>query len=357
MFEKHKFKKISGKRRQILNALPFLAAVLVFLCIRLAVRNSGMVEIYYSAGLYPFIAKWFSAFSNLIPFSLWDIFWLLTILIIISGLFLVFFKKMKFGRYSLRVAQLLALLYSFFYIVWGFNYFRPAIETRLNWEKPKADETAFRSILDSIIIRTNSSYCLVSVSDYSKIDLLVEESFLKNSLELGIRYPNGTRRPKTMIFSSYFAKLGVSGYFGPFFNEVHLNSRLLPMDYPFSLAHEKSHQFGIPNEAEANLAAFVVCTTSEDRRLRYSGNLYLLLYFLADASYLHDYQIYINKIDKRVIQDLRYRRKYYKGLENETLDKAQSVVNNAYLKANHIVTGIKNYNQVVALVISWYDNR
>ena len=110
-----------------------------------------------------------------------------------------------------------------------------------------------------------------------------------------------------MLFSSYFAKSGISGYFGPFFNEVHLNSYLLPDDYPFLLAHEKAHQFGISNEAEANLTAFIICTTSDDQRLQYSGYLFLLLYFINDASQLSDYKEYIKKIDKPVIDYIRFR--------------------------------------------------
>ena len=89
-----------------------------------------------------------------------------------------------------------------------------------------------------------------------------------------------------MIFSSFYSKMGLSGYFGPFFNEIHVNHYLLPLDYPFVLAHEKAHQFGITSEAEANLVAFVICVRSDDQRLRYSGYQSLLLYFLRDASHL-----------------------------------------------------------------------
>lgn len=356
MIKKNKFKRDFGIGRLILVFWPFVLALLVFLRIKLAVRNSALVESYYSEGIYPYIAKSLSQISKLIPFSLWDSFWILTILLIISGLFLVVFKKIKLTWYFLHIAQILALLYSFFYIAWGFNYFRPEIETRLGWAKPKADERVFRSILDSIIVHTNSSFIPVSSSDYAHLDILVEESYRTNSFGLGINYPNGTRRPKRMIFSSFFAKLGINGYFGPFFNEINLNSKLLPMDYPFSLAHEKAHQFGISSEAEANLAAFIICTTSDDHCLQYSGYLFLLLYFLEDATQLKDYQDYIKKIDKRVIADLRFRYHYYEGLENKMLVKAQTSVNNIYLKANHIEKGVKNYNQVVALVISWYVN-
>jgi hypothetical protein len=280
----------------------------------------------------------------------------LIIILVISGLILVILKKIKIGWYILRTLQLVALLYSFFYLAWGYNYFRPGIDKRIGWKTPGADEILFRSVLDSIINETNRNYISVSGSDYHKIDSLVEKSYSINCQDLGIHYPNGSRRPKTMVFSSFFGKLGVNGYFGPFFNEIHINYYLLPVDYPFVLAHEKAHQFGITSEAEANLLAFIVCVNSFDERLRYSGYQSLLLYFLKDASQIKDYKEYINKIDKRVIEDIRSRQKYYRGLENKNMSDMQSAVNDAYLKANKIRRGIKNYDQAVSLVISWYYN-
>jgi hypothetical protein len=44
------------------------------------------------------------------------------------------------------------------------------------------------------------------------------------------------------------------------------------------------------------------------------------------------------------------------GLQNKKLLKVQAAANNVYLKTNFIKSGIKNYNQVVSLVISWYHN-
>ena len=345
-----------GIRRLLIISWPFILAALVFSVVGIAGRNSQWVENYYSTGIYPVIAELISRLSSLIPFSLWDIFWALAIFLLFIGLFLATFRKVKWGWLALRIFQMIALLYVFFYLVWGFNYFRPKLETRIGWAKPKTDETVFRSILDSMIIHTNSSYVQISTSDYPEINRLIEESYRKNSTILGINYPNGSRRPKTMLFSSFFAKSGVSGYFGPFFNEIHLNYYLLPMEYPYVLAHEKAHQFGITNEAEANLAAFIVCTTSSDRRLQYSGYVNLLVYFLSDAANIKDAKEYIRKIEKPVRFDLRFQRRHWQGLQNKTLDQVQTAANNAYLKTNHIEEGIKNYNQVVGLVISWYFN-
>src|SRR5450759_492450 len=121
MSEKDKTINSIRKRKVILNTLPFVPAALVFLCIRLADRNSDLVETYYSEGLYPLIAKVLSSVSKLFPFTLWDLFLTISVLLIIGGLTLVVFRKLKLGWYCLRVTQYLAVLYSVFYIVWGLS--------------------------------------------------------------------------------------------------------------------------------------------------------------------------------------------------------------------------------------------
>jgi hypothetical protein len=344
------------KRRIILNSLPYILAMLVILCVRLASHNPLFVEKYYSQTIYPVIEKLFSTLSSQISFSLWDLFWILVVVLVISGLLLVVFKTIRFRWFILRITQLGALIYFFFYIMWGLNYFRPGIETRIGWNKPQISENIFRATLDSLISHTNKSYSNIKTSDYKVIDSLVEASYKKNSAYLGIKYPDGSLTPKKMIMSSYFALSDVNGYFGPFFSEVNLNYYLLPVDYPVSLAHERAHQFGFAQESEANLAAFIVCTTSDDKRLQYSGNMLLLLYFLKDAKQLNDYHEYIKKISKPVLRDIQFINQYYDRIQNKTLQKVQSAANNAYLKVNKIKSGVKNYNQVVALVISWYYN-
>ena len=350
-------KPVFSRSKLIAFGVPIGSIIIIYLIINILALNSGITEQFYSSGIYPYIARIFSAFSNLFSFSLWDIFWMVAVFSLMIGLIFVFLGKLKPWKYGLRVLQMTAILYTFFYFIWGFNYFRPKFETRMGWEHPKTDEKEFRSVLDSIIFHTNLTQMTISPNDYPEIDKLVEASYRNNSAGLGINYPNGTRRPKTMIFSSFFAKSGVSGYFGPFFNEIHLNYYLLPMEYPFVLAHEKAHQFGITNEAEANLCAFIVCTTANDPRLQYSGYISLLLYFISDAVQLKDTSDYIRKIDKKVILDLRFQRSHWQGLRNVTLDKAQTAANNAYLKTNHIEAGVKNYNQVVSLVMGWYQNK
>jgi hypothetical protein len=341
-------------RSVLFNSLPLILALVVFILVKLAVKNPGAVETLYSQRLYPHIAIPLSWFSTLFSFSLWDTFWTLVIIVIIAGLMAVIFRKLKLSIFILRIIQLVAILYSGLYILWGFNYFRPDIRVRLGWQKYKPDEIYFRQILDTITISANSDYVVLKESDYSSINESVNESYIRNSGQLKIIYNGGAGKPKKMLYSFIVAKFGLSGYFGPYFNEVNLNSRLLPMDYPFSLAHEVAHKTGITSEAEANFVAYIICSESENKQLRYSADLLLLIYFLHDARQLKDYDLLVKKVDKRVLEDLYFRRSYYYELQNKTLENVASAANDIYLKANHIKSGIKNYDQVVTLAIGWY---
>ena len=77
--------------------------------------------------------------------------------------------------------------------------------------------------------------------------------------------------------------VGVLGYMGPFFTEYNLNPDLLPVQYPFTYAHEMAHVLGISSEAEANLYGFLVCSRSGVPEIRFSAYFALLPYVLSNA--------------------------------------------------------------------------
>ncbi len=338
------------------NLWPFLTALITYLLVEEGSQSPEWIERQYSRSVYPIVATILSGLSNLFSFSLWDVFWSIIVLLVLLAIGLIIARKMKVGWFILRTLQIAALLYSFFYFSWGFNYFRQPIEKRLQWTRHIEKKDMFPAVLDSLISGANASRVEIVISDYPAIDSLVEDSYRAHASYFGYSYPNGSRRPKTMLFTWFFAKSGVSGYFGPFFNEVHLNGELLPTEYPFVLAHEKAHQFGISGEAEANFMAWYICNTSDDKRLKYSANIQLLQYFLADPFHHEAIKEYLKRFDKKAMADIMAQRNHWKELRNETLDKAQTSANNAYLKTNKIHEGVMNYNSVVRLAIEWYLN-
>ncbi|GET30955.1 DUF3810 domain-containing protein [Prolixibacter sp. SD074] len=337
--------------------LPFWVAAVVFLITRLAIRFPQRTDEWYSHGAYPVIATILSFFSQFIPFSLWDVFWTGFVFAAIIVILLLIIRKIRFTPTLLKTLQFLAILYSYFYLVWGFNYFRPSIDNRLHFTEAKLPDSLFVETLDNLIAQTNASWMEMDSMKKKNVNRAVEASYKANSAFLQIDCPNGYRRPKTMLYSGLFAKSGVSGYFGPFFNEIQINGKLLPTEYPFVLAHEKAHQFGMARESEANFCAYVVCSTSENPYLRYSANFNLIQYFLVDALPLKNYRDYVKKLRPEVIADIRAEQKYWRAMRNEKLDRIQTAANDAYLKSNNIKQGTFNYNQVVDLILRWYAQK
>jgi len=334
-------------------ALPIWLALLTFGLTELFSHFPKITESVYSQALYTPIAFCLSFVNKWFSFSLYDAFYGLLVLFILTILLLTIFRKIKFGRFLLLVIQTLAICYVLFYWFWGFNYYRSGINNRLSIAKSKPDTVQFVKVLESLIDRTNASYCTFDSISKPEIANLVESSYQKNASFLKIKYPLGTRNPKSITLSSFFAKAGIAGYYGPFFSEVHLNDSLLMIEYPQVLGHEFAHQFGITGEAEASFYSWLVCSQSESKHLRYSANLNTLTYFLPQAKRLHNFKYLILQIEKPVINDIREIQKHWNRMRNEKIDQMAGKVNDAYLKTNKVEKGIEDYYGVVQFVMDF----
>jgi len=345
-----------GKFRQIFfgrATLPFWMALLTFGLTELFSRHSGVTEAFYSRTFYIGIAFILSSASKWFSFSLDDAFYALLAVFLIVLLNLLLLRKIRFGRFILLIIQTLSICYVLFYWFWGFNYYRSGINERLQINKSKPDTIQFVRVLENLIAQTNKSYCSFDSITKPEIGALVETSFRQNASFLKLNYPQGARVPKPISLSSFFAKAGIAGYYGPFFSEVHLNDSLLIIEYPQVLAHESAHQFGITSEAEANFYSWLVCTQSESKQIKYSANISMISYFLSQGKQLHNFSDLIHQIQKPVIDDIRKVQMHWLNMRNERIDKAAGKVNDVYLKTNKVEKGIEDYFGVVQFVMDF----
>jgi len=332
--------------------LPF-TAVLFFIFTLLLNRYPWLTERFYSNGLYPLIARILSPVSSLFPFSLDDVFYILLILAIPVLIILLLFRKITFGKAGKILLNTLAGIYILFYFLWGFNYYRDELNTRLNLQKEPITNDKFRTVLVKLIEETNQSFCDLDSMSRQQTDSLVEASYKDLSQMLSIDYPAGIRKDKSITFSQFFAQSGISGYFGPFFNEVHVNKETHPVEYPVVLAHEKAHQFGVTSEAEANFYAWLVCQNSSSQELRYSAGSFILRYFFNQATRREDYKELVAMIDPRVLHDFDRIRENWDKFRNERMEKVATKVNDAYLKTNEVEAGVQDYTGVVQFVLDF----
>jgi uncharacterized membrane protein len=332
---------------------PIWLALATFGLTELFSRHPQVTEAFYSQTFYPVIAFLLSFVSKWVSFSLDDVFYLFLAVFLMAILLMAIFRRIKPGRFLLLLLQTLSVCYVLFYWFWGFNYYRSGINERLQISRSKPDTIQFVRVLEKLIAQTNESYCTFDSITKTEISTLVESTYQKQASFLKLHYPQGTRIPKPITLSNFFAKATIAGYYGPFFSEVHLNDSLLMIEYPQVLAHESAHQFGITSEAEANFYSWLVCSQSGSKYLRYSANISTINYFLSQGRRLHNYRELIQKIDQPVIADIRKVQKHWEKLRNEQIDKAAGKVNDVYLKTNKLEKGIDDYFGVVQFVMDF----
>ena len=277
---------------------------------------------------------------------------LLLIVLVVSAVM----RKISLSRFLFSVIRFVTVLVAWFYFVWGIAYFREDFYTRSDIEEKEYDPEVLKNFTVRFIEKANLYY--VDCRDMDRSDVRLEIESLYRSLHepLKISYPNGKRKPKPMMFEPLYSKTGVSGYFGPFFNEIHVNNYSLNFTYPSTLAHEMAHQFGIALESEANLYAFVICAQSNDEKIRYSAYASTLNYLLNDVYRVlpEEYASLRTSVRPEIIADLQRNRRHWLAARNESLSTIQDKVYDGYLKTNKISSGQANYSEVVELLISSY---
>lgn len=330
-----------------------IMAILCFALTLLAAHNPAFVEKWYSQGLYPVLSGILSAISSRFPFSLADLFYVLLLALLPILIVLLAFRKISLRFTGKFVLNIVALVYLLFYLFWGLNYFRQDLNTRLGITTSATNKYEFLEVMYRLIDATNTSYIDINQLDKTKVDSSIEASYKELAETLKLDYPAGSRKDKKITLSKLFAKSGITGYYGPFFNEVHVNKEVLPVEYPVVLAHEKAHQFGVTAESEANFYAWLVCRQSKSQVLNYSANLFILRYFFSQARQLEEYPKLVSRIDPKVQKDFDKIREHWQMLRNEKYERVASKVNDTYLKTNNIEAGINDYYGVVKHVMNF----
>lgn len=240
-------------------------------------------------------------------------------------------------------------------MAWGIGYFRPGFHERFGVEQPQENREFFETLVVRYIDSLNHAYIVDPHFDVKEIDCEIESLYEKHHETMRLPYPCGWRRTKATLTEPLMTRMGVSGYFDPFFNEVQVNNYSLPITYPYTLAHEKAHQFGIASEAECNLYATVVCTSSAHPLVRYSGYLQTVSYLLGNLRKISPdrYKEIAGQIDPRIRADYRAIQEHWQKALNPTLSAVQDKVYDSYLKTNQQQSGILSYSEMVGLLVAW----
>jgi len=332
-------------------------ALTFFLLLQILSKYPDFVEKYYSNGIYPHLTRTISGLSGNFPFSLTEMaLWSLLILGI-ATLRRFWRRRVPITTILLNLIIIGCFFYIWFYVSWGINYFRQPLKSTLKMNHVQLPMDAFDSTFVRVIAQCNELNLAYPIRATHEINASIERSYEKVLEGLGVPLVPGYKGVKTFVGNWVLNKTTTTGFFSPFFHEVHYNKDLLIFEQPFVIAHEKAHQMGYTSEAEANFLAFLVCTNSDDPLLRYSGYFSLVNYFLynlnQDRERWDTYFAQLNegvKLDRQAVQE---RWRSHAGWVSKTADKGYDL----YLKANRVPDGIQSYSRVVDLVIRYFVQR
>lgn len=379
---KHMYRHFTHRAERLAGRLRLRHIVLAAMLVAVtAFRTIPGFGYKYTTCIYSHIAKIMSINSGQFAFAIGDLFIAASVVwIVLYPIYSTVCKKRRISASLLRVGEFLLWVYVWFYAAWGINYSQPNIFVRMGMKPVKVSDGKFRNFALCYADSLNSTYkeCegriphAYSTADDRQNEVAIYEYRQKaiTQIQYGYRQLNDSMginrpftryaRPKTMVFSRLASAAGVTGSMGPFFSEFTINADVLPHDYPATCAHEYAHFLGIANEGEANFYSYVVCTSSADPALRFSGYYSILFHMLANVRDIlgeKEYAKYLARIRPEIVSLARRDRQYWLSRHSRMIDSTQNFFYNLYLKGNNVEGGMKSYSGVVAIIMAWEARR
>lgn len=229
------------------------------------------------------------------------------------------------------------------------------------YERMKLDrhvtESDFRDFAAAYTRSLNMSYVAPdSAMPAQDIERIIQGRYALLPAKAGLVKPTLDMTPKYLMFNELYSKVGVLGFMGPFFAEIHLNHDLLPVQRPFTYAHELAHRLSVSSEAEANFWAYDVCTRSSDAWIRYSGYMGIFPYVRAELRHrlsVAEYRLWLGSVRSEVLDEQSAKDRHWIRHYSTWLGALQHALYDGYLKSNKLPAGTRNYAQVIAMIICY----
>ena len=170
--------------------------------------------------------------------------------------------------------------------------------------------------------------------------------------------------PKYLKCSEFFSQQYIMGYYFPFSMEANINSVMYITNVAPTVCHELAHTNGFIFENDANMIGYLACIQSDDTFLQYCGYLSVLNYVNNDfykSVNKSTYKKHVRISDRVADDNVFLTREDWQAVEKTAVVKTSTVKKvsnnflNTNLKLNGVDEGIQQYNEVVNLLLDYYD--
>ena len=317
----------------------------------------GGVEWAFSDGVYPAWQRSATTATNMLPFAVFDAVVAGAVLALVT-LAVRAWRRGDGGRWSragaalVTVAAVTAATYLWFLLAWGFNYQRVPIAVRVGLDRTRATPERLAVFADETVDELNRLHPLAHARPWPTGTALVDAlrpGFQAALPRLGVRPAIVPGRPKWSLLQPYFRWAGIDGVTNPFVPEIVVIHDLLPIEWPFTVAHEWGHLAGLAHEAEASYAAWLSCIAGPEQS-RYSARLWAFGHVFAVSSRARQLEL-SGRLLPGPRSDLR-------AISRRTAQSVQVVrqvswaTYDRYLKSNRVSEGLSSYDAAIVLVLA-----
>ena len=326
---------------------------------------------FFNKNISPFIRVPLAMLTGWIPFSLAELLLLFSPFAVIALVTLGIKKYSSSWRhvavYCLTIVSLAAYVFSTFTLGFVPAYRGSTLDKKMGLDKQpvSADElydTAAIVVeelnkLQSKISYSESSDFSVMPYGYDELNRKLLDAYEKASEEYDF-IKTFDSRVKRVMLSEPMTYTHISGVYTFFTGEANLNTNFPDYTLPFTAAHELAHQRGFAREDEANFIAFLVCISSDDDYVRYSGYLNLYEYLAGPLSRANKdyYSAIYYSVPENTILEMRAYSKFFDKYRENIAEKVSESVNNSFLTING-TEGTKSYGMVVDLAVAFYKDK
>ena len=261
----------------------------------------------------------------------------------------------------IQIVNTLGCIVFLFYVLWGFHYYRPAIEAEISLPDIEVDSSQvygeFKEITELLSrqrnllsLDTNALAFDIVWSEMEDEIRTSQEAFLSS---IGTSVV-GRVRVRKLLPKGILLRFSTAGIYFPFVMEGHMDGGLNQLQWPFTVAHEMAHGYGYTDEGTCNFIGFITCMKSDSEYIRYSA---LLSYW--------KYLFYAVKATNAAMATDAYKSLPHgtkndfiairKDIDNypDILPKLRDIVYDNYLKSHGVKSGLSSYSEIIQLVVKW----
>jgi len=321
--------------------------------------SPAIVESFYVRGCYPILLAMTVPLTEKVSFSLTE--WLLAGIVVFYAARVVMLLgrawrrrvtwRRALGSLAVLGLTIAAALYLGFLTLWGICYARAPIDRRLHWPTSQTQDEitalAHRLIRDADANRTAIDETGVAACEASLAQAVAEVTW-----RLDHYRPRLPVRAKPVWPPGLLAITGTTGITSPWLHEAQFDPALLPIEQPFTIAHELAHVAGYASEAEASLIGYLACQAADLPAVRYSGALALIPLALVSLPDDLAREILVH-MPIEVRADLAAIAERARRDRSQLLAKLSLALYDTYLRNQGVAAGVRDYDHVIALLASY----